>query len=194
MHNQLFNNNHFTPKKFVDEMLAAMGEEISDPNKKIFEPSCGEGIFVEAIVKLRRKYLRNKISSNNKMISLAAAIDCVKNVYALDVDESYVKTTQENVKNLFFSLLNKKNFSQAEQTKIQQVCNFIICSNICLGDTLDESKYDNIKFKNWVWLDNYKLSYSQYNFSEIYKASKYDGVANFEDIGSLELMEVFRCD
>ena len=35
--NQERTNKHFTPQKFVDEMLAAMGEEIKDPNKKIFD-------------------------------------------------------------------------------------------------------------------------------------------------------------
>ena len=192
--NQERTNKHFTPQKFVDEMLAAMGEEIKDPNKKIFEPSCGEGIFVEAVIKLRMRYLRKKVSSNNRMISLAAAIDCIKNVYALDVNESYVRKTQENVEKLFLTLLSKRSFSQLEKNRIQKVGNFIISSNICVGDTLDQSKYDSIKFKDWVWLENFKLSYSQYNLSEIYQASKDDKVANFEDIGSVDLMEVVKCD
>ena len=44
----------FTPKKYVNQMLDMLDKSVwADTNVVFFEPTCGHGNFVEAIVKKR---------------------------------------------------------------------------------------------------------------------------------------------
>lgn len=63
----------FTPKRVVDEMIAAVPNSVwADPMKTVLEPTCGDGAFVLAVVR--------------KKISLGVGLeDAIAKVYGMDV-------------------------------------------------------------------------------------------------------------
>lgn len=80
----------FTPTKTVLEMLDMLDPKIwSDESTILFEPSCGDGVFVKEILKRRLKSL-NKIYKDKMYVSFTVLMTIV----AIDIDPVCVRKTR----------------------------------------------------------------------------------------------------
>lgn len=108
----------FTPEKYVHEMLDMLDKSVwADANKVFFEPTCGHGNFVIAIVERRlnaffKKAKRQKI----KKPHFCAVENTLNNLWAIDVDSKNIDFCQSRVWNLVFLFLLKNEKKTTSQT------------------------------------------------------------------------------
>lgn len=78
----------FTPMWLAQDMIDKIPDEAwKDPTKTLLEPSCGDGIFVEACILKKLKF-----GSTIKQ--------AVETVYAIDIMEDNIEETKARVKKL----------------------------------------------------------------------------------------------
>ena len=83
----------FTPEKYVNQMLDMLDRSVwTDTNAVFFEPTCGHGNFVKAIVERRldsffRKAKRQKIK-NPHFYTVANTLN---NLWAIDIDSNNIE-------------------------------------------------------------------------------------------------------
>lgn len=82
----------FTPKWVVELILDEVGYVGCIFNKKILEPSCGDGVFLCAIVK---RYIENALKNNIDMILIKKGLE--NNILGIEIDKYFF---EECIKNL----------------------------------------------------------------------------------------------
>jgi 2-polyprenyl-3-methyl-5-hydroxy-6-metoxy-1,4-benzoquinol methylase len=98
----------FTPEWLVKDMINKIPEEVwKDPTKTVLEPACGNGNFVEWIV-------RKKIECGS---TIEQAIDTT---YAIDLMEDNVAETKKRVKRLILEFGGSKDLFSILDNHIKQ--------------------------------------------------------------------------
>ena len=100
----------FTPEKYVNQMLDMLDKSVwTNTNVVFYEPTCGHGNFVLAIVKRRLdaffKQAKRKRIKNPHFYAVANTLN---NIWAIDIDSKNIKLCQERVISLTFSFLKEK--------------------------------------------------------------------------------------
>ena len=89
----------FTPKKYVQQMLDMLDRSVwADTRVVFFEPTCGHGNFVSAIVERRQKALfkkakRQKIAKPH----FYAVANTLNNLWAIDIDPQNIEFCRQRV-------------------------------------------------------------------------------------------------
>lgn len=97
----------FTPKKYVNQMLDMLDKSVwTDTNTVFFEPTCGHGNFVEAIVERRLDALLNKARKQKmKKPHFYATANTLNNLWAIDIDSKNIEFCRNRVRSLIFDFL-----------------------------------------------------------------------------------------
>ena len=111
-------------------MCSHLEPAISNIEKKIFEPSCGEGVFLVEVVERRMKKNARRLQTNNKVLCTIAMIDVVKNIYASDVLPEFVDVTKAKLLKKVSKNLTRKNFTPTEIENVEKFLTFIISLNV----------------------------------------------------------------
>ncbi len=104
----------FTPEKHVHQMLDMLDNSVwEDENIIFFEPTCGHGNFVEAVLKRRlRAFLKKAERENVKKPHFYATANTLNNFWAIDIDLKNIEFCRERVRSIVFDfLLRNNNFS-----------------------------------------------------------------------------------
>lgn len=97
----------FTPEKYVNQMLDMLDKSVwADINIVFFEPTCGHGNFVEAIVERRlnaflKKAKRQKINNPH----FYAVANTLNNLWAIDIDFKNIEFCRNRVRTFIFNFL-----------------------------------------------------------------------------------------
>jgi len=99
----------FTPKKYVHQMLDMLDKSVwTDTNTVFFEPTCGHGNFVSAIVKRRLKALFQKSKKEKiKKPHFYAVANTLHNLWAIDIDSKNIECCRNRVWSLIFNFLSE---------------------------------------------------------------------------------------
>ena len=99
----------FTPEKYVNQMLDMLDKSVwTDTNTVFYEPACGHGNFVSAIVKRRLKaFLKQAKKQKHDKPHFYAAANTLNNLWAIDIDSKNIKFCRERVQNLVFDFLSE---------------------------------------------------------------------------------------
>ena len=187
----------FTPEFIVKQMCDLCEPTISQVDKKVFEPTCGNGNFLVEI--LNRKLnsvpdLYAKIKKQKNARSKKAQQEiydfclvlAISNVYAVDIQEDNVEESRKRLKNVIFEHTKKTTNS----IFFLQIIDKILDSNIIVGNTLtqkNELKFFDLKPN----FDNLTFEVSEYSLQEIEKAYSKTKSANFENLTTImEQMQV----
>lgn len=120
----------FTPQWLVKDMCDLVDSEIRDINKKILQPSCGNGNFIMQLLKRRLE-----IKDLNKDYILAS----IKTLYGVDILEDNIKETKQRV----LDYINEHiEIDEQFKLKIMQ----ILDSNIICTDWIKDDVFDCIQF------------------------------------------------
>ena len=97
----------FTPEKYVQQMLDMLDKSVwTSTDTVFFEPTCGHGNFVEAIVRRRLSALLNKAKRQKiKDPQLYAVANTLNTLWAIDIDPENIKFCQDRVQALVFQFL-----------------------------------------------------------------------------------------
>lgn len=97
----------FTPKKYVFQMLDMLDKSVwSHIDTIFFEPTCGHGNFVIAIIQKRLDILMKKAKRQKiQKPHFYAVAHTLNNLWAVDIDSKNIKTCQERVYRFIFNFL-----------------------------------------------------------------------------------------
>lgn len=183
---------HFTPLHVVKEMCSHLEPGISNTEKKFFEPSCGEGVFLVEVVERRMKKYARRLHSKNKILRTIAMVDLVKNIYAFDVVPEFVEVTKARLLKKVSSNLTRKNFSTTEIENFENFLMFIISSNVVCFDFLSADSHEEILLNEWNWKTQTKLNYVSYTLSDIVCAKDISHISIPKSIGHYDIQKVLN--
>ena len=178
----------FTPEFIVKRMCDLCEPTISQVDKKVFEPTCGNGNFLVEI--LNRKlnsvpdfYVKIKKQKNARSKKAQAEIYefclilAISNVYAVDIQEDNVEESRERLKEAIYKhIKNIKNSFFFLET-----IDKILSSNIIIGNTLtqkNELKFFDLKPN----FENLTFEISEHSLQDIEKAYSKTKSANLENL------------
>ena len=97
----------FTPEKYVFQMLDMLDKPVwSDLDAMFFEPTCGHGNFVVAIVQKRLEHLIKKVKRQKiKKPHFYAVAHTLNNLWAIDIDSENIRLCRDRVCHLIFNFL-----------------------------------------------------------------------------------------
>ena len=149
----------FTPDFIVKQMCDLCEPHISQIDKKIFEPTCGNGNFLVEI--LERKL--NKIPKNLSKEKLEFYIIwALSNIYAVDIQLDNVEEARKRLENMVLEFVKNKKSSIYFLNSI----NLILKKNIIVGDTLKQKKKLHF-FDFKADVNNLSFDIQRYSLQEI---------------------------
>lgn len=178
----------FTPEFIVKQMCDLCEPTISQVDRKVFEPTCGNGNFLVEI--LNRKlnsvpdfYAKIKKQKNARSKKAQAEIYefclilAISNVYAVDIQEDNIEESRERLKEVVYKhIKNIKN-----SFFFLELIDKILSSNIIVGNTLtqkNELKFFDLKPN----FDNLTFEISEHSLQDIEKAYSKTKSANLENL------------
>ena len=143
----------FTNQREVDAMLDLVWHECERLDSRFLEPACGDGNFLETILKRKLALLKHYKNSE---------IDFIKNLYVLlsslygvEILEDNTIKCRERLSNIAY-IAFKRNFKDNEIVK--KAIDFILQKNIIHGDALTLMRVDGsnkpITFTEWSLLND----------------------------------------
>ena len=100
----------FTPKKYVQQMLDMLDRSVwADTRVMFFEPTCGHGNFVSAIVERRLQALFKKAKrQKTAKAHFYAVANTLNNLWAIDIDPHNIKLCRQRVFDLVYLFLQEQ--------------------------------------------------------------------------------------
>ena len=99
----------FTPGEYVQKMLDMLDKSVwADTGTVFFEPTCGHGNFVLALVERRlNAFLKKARKQKMKQPHFYAVANTLNNLWAIDIDLSNIELCRHRVRSLVFNFLLK---------------------------------------------------------------------------------------
>ena len=178
----------FTPEFIVKQMCDLCEPTISQVDRKVFEPTCGNGNFLVEI--LNRKlnsvpdfYAKIKKQKNARSKKAQAEIYefclilAISNVYAVDIQEDNIEESRERLKEVVYKhIKNIKN-----SFFFLELIDKILSSNIIVGNTLtqkNELKFFDLKPN----FENLTFEISEHSLQDIERSYSKTKSANLENL------------
>lgn len=180
---------HFTPNHMVREMCFQAEPDILNVDKKIFEPCCGEGVFLLEIMDIRFKALRKDLKTKNKLVIVRSAVDLIKNIYAFDIVPEFILRSQSELLSKTLCLVKSEVFTAKEMENLKELLADIIQKNIQCADALDEKQYENIQIYDWSWRTPTKLNYVIFTMQDIFITAEGNSIPKHKNTGTINLKE-----
>ncbi len=157
----------FTQPREVKAMCDLCEPTISEIDKKVLEPSCGNGNFLVEI--LERKLQKTKKNKYKILIALS-------NIYGVDIARDNLEEARDRMKNIVLDYL------AGEETPAEflMAMNAILKANICYGNMLTGRK--KIDLINWIPDGNGGFELEKWNFAEIEKRREESRVAKIDEL------------
>lgn len=144
----------FTPEFIVADINDLCEPDISDIEKRVFEPACGEGAFLKDV--LRRKLKKCK--------SPFECLVAVSSIYGVDILGDNVCHCRWG---LYDVLLGKfKELGVDKDLELNQTALFLITENIVLGDTINHPEGITFTMYQPIW-ETEDFGYAKITLSEM---------------------------
>ena len=162
----------YTSDKLVSDMLSCVKDEIERIDARVLEPACGDGNFLDAI-------LRSKLSSVVKKHSHSRIdyefyiLRSLMSLYGVEIDADTVKVCQhrlvETTKEIYC-----QDYSNEQWEKLFPLVDYVIQTNILCGDALSLTNPTNgqpIVFAEWSFLGSYKVKRRDFIYEQLINKS-----------------------
>lgn len=158
----------FTQPREVKAMCDLCEPTISEIDKKVLEPTCGNGNFLVEI-------LKRKLEKTNK--NHYKALIAISNIYGVDIARDNLEEARNRMKGVILD------YFKGEKTPAPflMAVDTILRANICYGNMLTGRK--KIKLINWIPDDKEGFELEPWIFSDIEKLrEKTKSATTIEDI------------
>ena len=163
----------YTSDKLVSEMLSCVKDEIARIDARVLEPACGDGNFLDAI-------LRNKLNSVVKKYGHSRIdyefyiLRSLMSLYGVEIEADTVNKCQhrlaETTKEIYC-----KNYNIEQWVNFFPLVDYVLHTNILYGDALSlKSPADGhpIVFAEWSFLGAYKVKRRDFVYEQIINKSE----------------------
>jgi len=158
----------YTPDCLVSNMLSCVKDEIERIDSRVLEPACGDGNFLDAI-------LRNKLNSVVKKYSHSRVdfefyiLRALMSLYGVEIESDTVKICQhrlaQTTKNFYFH-----EYDEQQWEKFLPIVEYVIETNILCGDALSLTNPNDEKpivFAEWSFLGAYKVKRRDFVYEQL---------------------------
>lgn len=182
----------FTNPREVNAMLDLVKAETEKIDSKFLEPACGDGNFLEEILRrklavVKAKYKRSQFEyGRNSLIALGS-------IYGIEILPDNAESCRKRLLNVFKDEY-KKVFKNKAQEETFEPAKFILSKNIVTGDALTMKTVSKspkpIVFSEWSPVNGFLIKRRDYCFEELVEVnniqSNEDGslFAKKSDIGT----------
>ncbi|WP_073128441.1 hypothetical protein [Palleronia salina] len=160
----------FTAEREVEAMLDLVADSASSIEARFFEPSCGNGNFLVAILqrKLRTVFRRHKKTKPFEFNSLKA----LSSIYGVDIDGHNIRDARERMKMVMVDFYST-HLNTARQTEgFGNAIEYILQRNICVGDMLNGA--DSITFVEFSSPKINKFQQRTFRLSDMMESERFD--------------------
>lgn len=170
----------FTPDKYVQQMLDMLDKAVwSDTNKVFFEPTCGHGNFVIAIVHRRLEvFLKQAKRKKIKKPHFYAVANTLNNLWAIDIDVENIVFCRNRVWEIVLKfLMDNENRKSSTPIFLGKNADFLAHILCCLNRQIHENELLSCLAEN---KEEAKKSASQTNTSKKWFEKNKHKPINFE--------------
>ena len=160
----------YTNRREVDAMLDLVGETSYKMSARIFEPSCGNGNFLAAILDRKLETVK-RINERHRGIKRFEynIIKCLSSIYAIDICAENVSDSRQRLYQKVKDFYSEQKNTSISSEGFYDSVGYILEKNIIAANSLDDQ--DEILFSEFkkVSSNNYALQESIYPYREIGK-------------------------
>ena len=163
----------YTSDKLVSDMLSCVKDEIERIDARVLEPACGDGNFLDAI-------LRNKLNSVVKKYGHSRIdyefyiLRSLMSLYGVEIEVDTVNKCQhrlaETTKDIYC-----KEYSIEKWDSFSHLVDYVLHTNILCGDALSltsPSDGQPIIFAEWSFLGAYKVKRRDFIYEQLINKSE----------------------
>ncbi len=197
----------FTPEKYVHQMLDMLDKSVwTDTNTIFYEPTCGHGNFVSAIIKRRLKaFLKKAKRQKCDKPHFYSVANTLNNLWAVDISSKNIKLCRGRTQTLVFDFLKEnENNIKLFINKNRDFLTHVLCciewqmheneALSCLeADPIEAQKMANKTniSREWIKKNKHRPINFEMNWCQYFKNCKKENIApseytkNFRLVSSL---------
>lgn len=166
----------YTAQREVNAMLDLVKQETERIESRFLEPACGDGNFLEEILRRKLK-VALKASKYKGKLFLAdyekKAILCLCSIYGVELLQDNVDSCIERLYDIWNKEYTKRMKSEASN-QAREVARFVLKKNILCGDTLTMLKADGtpIIFAQWDLISGDNIKRRDFRLDELVNGDK----------------------
>lgn len=181
----------FTNEREVNAMLDLVKDESYNIEATFLEPACGDGNFLEVILKRKLQAVDQKYGKTIADYEKYSII-ALSSIYGVELLPDNCAACIDRL----FSVFKKeyiKHLKTAADTNVLNVAKFILSKNILCGDALTLLKADAtpIIFAEWKFISGSKIKRRDFALSKILEAESYNN--ELADGSDNQLSIFFSC-
>ena len=158
----------YTSDRLVSNMLSCVKDEIERIDARVLEPACGDGNFLDAI-------LRNKLNSVVKKYRHSRIdfefyiLRALMSLYGVEIESDTVKICQHRLVQTTKDFYCQE-YDEQQWEKFFPIVEYVINTNILCGDALSLTNPNDEKpivFAEWSFLGAYKVKRRDFVYEQL---------------------------
>jgi hypothetical protein len=173
----------YTSKKDIDNMLDLVQHEAERIDSRILEPACGNGNFLNEVLKRKLKLLAKKYKKNQFEYEKNSIV-IFSSIYGIDILSDNIEITKNRLLDEFKSTYIKIFKNEVEDVLIDNI-KLLLDKNIIHGDALTLKKVakdEPIIFSEWAIVGE-KIKRRDFTFQNLIDNAPFEEGTLFSDLG-----------
>jgi hypothetical protein len=175
----------FTREKEITEMLNQVDAEVSRLDSRFLESACGDGNFLEAIVRARFHQIL-KTSSSSDIRMERDLFSSIASIYGIEILADNVESCRNRIYKITDEFLSQ-NYRGQNAIKIRKTIRYLISLNIVHGDALNLRQVSDhskpIVFCEWSFVDERLVKRRDFVFRDLVEYELIASEGLFSDLG-----------
>ncbi len=163
----------YTSDKLVNNMLQSVQDEIERIDSRVLEPSCGDGNFLDAILRKKlfsvcKKYGHSRVDFEFYILR------ALMSLYGVEIDNSVVILCKQRLE-LSVKQFYLKYYTEKQWIVLLPLVRYILDTNILCGDSLSlTSPIDGspVVLAEWSFLGSYKVKRRDFVYEQLIDVSE----------------------
>ncbi len=165
----------FTAEREVNAMLDLVKNETTNIESTFLEPACGDGNFLEQILKRKLQVVKDRYSRSHSSYEKYSII-AITSIYGVDLLQDNVNACIDRLYDIWNENYTKVCKKDANDI-CREACKYILKKNILCGDALTMLKSDGspITFAEWKLASNTLLKRRDFQLSQLLEGTGENG-------------------
>lgn len=162
----------YTSNKLIDKMLSSITDETERIDARVLEPACGNGNFLDAILRCKLNTVARKYSHSRVDFEFYI-IRALMSIYGVEIDSKTVQECQMRLQETTKTFYCRY-FSAKQWEKFYQLTDFVLKINILCGDALsltNPNTKEPIVFSEWSFLGSFKVKRRDFIYEQLINPS-----------------------
>ena len=155
----------FTAEREVKAMCDLVKNESERIDSRILEPACGEGPFLQEMLKRKLSTVKNRYGKSSHDFELYSIV-ALSSLYGVELLEDNAQVCRDNLYGIW-----EKAYSEygSQRDEVKTAARYMVQTNILCGDalTLKQNNGNPIVFAEWTLLPNGMMLRKDFELSEM---------------------------